>query len=317
MKVFMYCPYVRTGGPECLHQYCDMINQMGGDAALYYAHQNSFGKGTISHNSLTDVAPMLYTEYYTNLKRATRVEDDAANILIIPSILKASWARASYKNIRIAVSWLGFGGDGEFNLSDPALIHLFQSWTLKKYVLERAPAPVDFFDLDDYISVDPTVTPGRKSDIVAFNPAKDKTTGDLCKQAGISCVPLSYFNHHDLLSVLGTCKVYVDFGTHIGRDRIPREAALMGCVVITNKVGTAANYEDVAVTTRLDESPLELIKAAFENYETMVASQEGYVQAIRGQKAKFAEQIKAFLLKYGQGTIVDYPPIELKTEIGS
>lgn len=36
---------------------------------------------------------------------------------------------------------------------------------------------------------------------------------------------------------------YIDFGPHPGMDRLPREAALAGCVVITNREG-AANFDD-------------------------------------------------------------------------
>ena len=38
---------------------------------------------------------------------------------------------------------------------------------------------------------------------------------------------------------------YIDFGPHPGMDRLPREAALAGCIVITNREGAAAHDEDV------------------------------------------------------------------------
>ena len=36
---------------------------------------------------------------------------------------------------------------------------------------------------------------------------------------------------------------YIDFGPHPGMDRLPREAALAGCVVVTNREG-AANFDE-------------------------------------------------------------------------
>ena len=38
---------------------------------------------------------------------------------------------------------------------------------------------------------------------------------------------------------------YIDFGPHPGMDRLPREAALAGCVVITNCEGAANFQEDL------------------------------------------------------------------------
>lgn len=51
-------------------------------------------------------------------------------------------------------------------------------------------------------------------------------------------------------------KVYIDFGNHPGKDRIPREAAISGCIVITGKRGAAAFAEDVCIpeTYKFDES---------------------------------------------------------------
>ena len=58
-------------------------------------------------------------------------------------------------------------------------------------------------------------------------------------------------------------KIYIDFGNHPGRDRFPREAALFGCSVITNKKGSAKNKVDVNIIEEYkfqDESELELNK---------------------------------------------------------
>jgi len=41
--------------------------------------------------------------------------------------------------------------------------------------------------------------------------------------------------------------MYIDFGTHPGKDRIPREAALRNCIVLTNRNGAADNNVDVPI----------------------------------------------------------------------
>ena len=41
-------------------------------------------------------------------------------------------------------------------------------------------------------------------------------------------------------------KVYIDFGNHLGKDRIPREVA-SGCCIITGKTGADKYKEDVYI----------------------------------------------------------------------
>lgn len=45
--------------------------------------------------------------------------------------------------------------------------------------------------------------------------------------------------------LLRQCKVYIDFGQHPGMDRIPREAAACGCLVLVGERGSASYFNDV------------------------------------------------------------------------
>ena len=59
----------------------------------------------------------------------------------------------------------------------------------------------------------------------------------------------------EVRKALCTVKVYADFGSHPGRDRMPREAALCGACVLTNRRGSANFAEDVPLPTlyKLDQ----------------------------------------------------------------
>lgn len=41
--------------------------------------------------------------------------------------------------------------------------------------------------------------------------------------------------------------IYIDFGEHPGKDRIPREAAMRDLIVITGRDGAAVNDVDVSI----------------------------------------------------------------------
>ena len=57
-------------------------------------------------------------------------------------------------------------------------------------------------------------------------------------------------NRKEILDTLIKSKIYIDFGTHPGRDKIPREAVLLGNCILTNKKGSANNPVDISIPDR-------------------------------------------------------------------
>ena len=72
-------------------------------------------------------------------------------------------------------------------------------------------------------------------------------------------------------------KVYIDFGYHPGKDRIPREAAVNDCCIITNREGSAKNNIDIPIFDKYkfsepikDQTKIfELISDIFANYKLL------------------------------------------------
>jgi hypothetical protein len=94
---------------------------------------------------------------------------------------------------------------------------------------------------------------------------------------------------------------YLDLGDHPGTDRIPREAALLNCIVITNKRGSARNSVDIPIQNEVfkfdDEkedfefeilSFLELIRAHTDDYLQL---QSDYRASILGGKERFSKEV--------------------------
>ena len=81
-------------------------------------------------------------------------------------------------------------------------------------------------------------------------------------------VPIQNMTPVEVASLLGRSKVYIDFGAHPGRDRIPREAALCGCVVITGTQGSVALTVNLPLPVAV---PLVLrrIETALREYDTL------------------------------------------------
>ena len=94
--------------------------------------------------------------------------------------------------------------------------------------------------------------------------------------------------------------VYIDFGTHPGKDRLPREAAMCGCCVITGRKGSAAYAEDVTIpeeykfTEGAEDIPriIDAIRGCLTEFEKKQKLFEEYRKCIQEEKSVFRESVK-------------------------
>jgi hypothetical protein len=120
----------------------------------------------------------------------------------------------------------------------------------------------------------------------------------------IKWVPLQNMNIEELAAIYSKAKLYVDFGAHPGKDRIPREAVIHYCCLLTNKKGSARYFEDVPIKDEYKISDAELnanllqerIRNIFKNYPTQVQNFESYRNIITEEKSRFDQQIKSIFL---------------------
>lgn len=118
----------------------------------------------------------------------------------------------------------------------------------------------------------------------------------------IEWIPIINLGPEELMVLMQTAKVYVDFGNHPGKDRIPREAAVNGCCVITNKMGSAAYTEDVPIPEKYKfDDPVEdalaikqLILDICEHYEEHQKEFDSYRERIHGERKQFAKEVEQF-----------------------
>ena len=147
----------------------------------------------------------------------------------------------------------------------------------------------------------------KKENIVAYNPKKGFSfTKKLIKKGkDIQFVPLINMSRDEIINILQKTKVYIDFGNHPGVERIPREAAILGCCVITGKRGSAAFFEDVPIPNEYKFEDKEenipkiiyKIKDCFENYEERYKDFEYYRQIIKHEPQKFLEDLKEIFVR--------------------
>lgn len=142
-----------------------------------------------------------------------------------------------------------------------------------------------------------------KMDIVAYNPAKGFhfTQQIIQTSAGsVNFIPIVNMSPQEVRDLLFKSKVYIDFGSHPGKDRIPREAAMLGCCVITSLNGSAKFDEDVPIpmsykfADEVSEIPniLMKIKYIFTNYNKCSSDFSRYKTCILDEEQAFKNQVK-------------------------
>ena len=160
--------------------------------------------------------------------------------------------------------------------------------------------------LSDFIREDliqnSKITKKEKENIICYNPLKcNEFMKLLIKKNNFNFVPLINLNNDEIITTLSKSKIYIDIGSHPGKDRLPREAALLGNCIITNLKGSAANSKDVSIPNefKFNENYNNLekinskIRIIFDDYEKEFKKFEYYVKNITEEKDNFINQVKA------------------------
>ena len=186
-----------------------------------------------------------------------------------------------------------------------ANFHLVQSYYSFYHLKEKGIPEEKILYLSDYLNenfLKIKVDLYNKENIVVYNPKKGFSFTKMIIESAleIKFVPLINMTREQVIETLQKAKVYIDFGNHPGKDRIPREAAILGCCVIVGKNGSAKFYEDVPIENefKYDVCPKNIplivkkIRNCFDNYEKEVKKFEKYTEIIKNEQSKFIEDIK-------------------------
>jgi hypothetical protein len=186
-------------------------------------------------------------------------------------------------------------------------LHLYQSYYSQDYVEKKISGAKGLY-LSDYINDQhgKFIYPAEfRGNIALYNPAKGyKEIKPLIERSSwLKWVPLVNLDIPHMILMMEAGKIYVDFGNHPGKDRIPREAAANGCCVITNKKGAAAFDADVPIPPmyKYDSPELKLdeINALLhdicDNFAIHQKRFEDYRNIIASEKSKFESDVTRFV----------------------
>lgn len=135
------------------------------------------------------------------------------------------------------------------DLKNKSDLNCYQSEYAQNFLLNNGFSEI--LPLSDFINTEliSKVSKFERENIILYNPKKGlSVTKKLMKLAPhLKWIPLKNMNRKELQDIFQKSKLYIDFGYHPGKDRLPREAAINNCCILTNKNGSARYFEDVAI----------------------------------------------------------------------
>ena len=304
-----------SGGPELAHQLCYVLNKNGIAAYMFYYDES----GDVQDVETPDVYRKYDTKHIADdsilcHKNTAFVIPETAVPLCMryPKCKKFLWWMSVDNYLAAYVDDSSFVGDTKVDplhiLEVPGLMHLVQSDYARDFVEHKMHVECSRIKrLSDYLNDEflngPQIASAFKQDFIAYNPQKGYEVLKPIIEASpqFKWFPIINMTPVDVGNLLRLAKVYVDFGGHPGKDRIPREAAISGCCVITNKKGSAAYEKDVPIpeTYKFEDVDanrdeiIKLIRSILNDYEGHRKNYEGYCEMIRGEKNQFEQDALA------------------------
>lgn len=319
-RVWIYCPArAITGGPEAQHQLSRTLVDLGVDARVVYFPEKDRGYPV----------PSPYRVYRPIL--APRAADCENDIVIVPEILTGKLR--SFTKARRIVWWLsvdnylsnrspkeivrgvvkGFGLPLDLE-SMQGFGHLCQSHYAQTFLAARGireTALVTDYLRDDFLAATEAPIVAQRENLILYNPKKG---WELTQQLIRKCCnsgrwqALDGMETEQVIGLMRRAKVYVDFGPHPGRDRMPREAAVCGCCVITGRRGSAANSSDIPISDfyKVDETSSHWVDETLAKIHDVLVDFPDhhkkfslYRRWVKGQKSEFVRQVAAVFRRDG------------------
>jgi hypothetical protein len=317
--IYIACPAnYATGGPYLLHQLAYKLIQLEYNAKIFYFN------GSKNADPVHDFYKDLEIPY------SLEIENNSNNLLITPEssanlILKFNeiqkviwWLSVDYyfeRSKKASFSLKRFLGLKEKRLyynfqEEPKHSHWVQCYYAEHFLKSKGISDIHY--LSDYLNEifinevkNKKFNSTNKENIISYNPRKGfEVTKILIKKTPhLKWVAIENMSPNEVKELLLKSKVYIDFGHHPGKDRIPREAAICGCIVITNTKGSANFFEDVPIpeqykidySDKKEKEIIKLLETSLSDYDEKSKDFEFYKSQIINEEIRFNNDLEKIL----------------------
>jgi hypothetical protein len=286
VRIHIVCPGDEVNGSvESLHQFGRVATMLGYDTRIAYQPFDILG-------------PVLSAFRSYGVRPDQEIPDDPEVAVLVPQ--DAVHLVAHLTRVRKLVWWLRIEDDADVaavTAAAPGAVHLAQSEHARRFLdLHGITARM----LGDYVHPNfveraTALAPAQRLDTVLYNPdPSDQLTPELIEASRdvLQWVPVAGLSRDEVAEIMAYSKVYVDFGAHAGRTRLPREALAAGCCVVTGRRGAAGNGVDLPLPDGLsfDETDPGLVKAVLNRIALAVIDFDASRQAFEPARAAVVAQ---------------------------
>lgn len=337
MKIYIVSPYVKSGGPRSLHQLGNNLVNLGMEVYVYYGHR---GKERKTKSLLYPDSKMKIAQNIEDLKSNIVIvpESDTGWLKKFKHVKKVIWWLSLNFYLSNNLWWYSkfrtifcnqapvftilryvYTKFKEPNISYIAPknlknvdYHLYNCEYVHSYLLNNkvddkqmsylcGPIDIEEKDKQETISV--------KENLIIYNPAKASPymIGKILKYMKknypkYKFKALKNLSHDEVLDYLKRAKVYLDLGYFPGPERMPREASMNYCNIITSTLGAAKNKFDVPIPKEFKfdlkkenvSQICKLIVDMCENYSSYINKFDKYREKTRKQIRDFSINIDEF-----------------------
>jgi hypothetical protein len=314
MKFIIICPFgVRTGGPEALFQLSDALLTNGFDAELWLmtAEEISYMLNIREKNE------QLFTEDIVVANRSNTIDEYSHYqhkvfshykkgedvTIILPEVF--TWVMPSLLNVKTLIWWLSvdnaFGSLSKHNLNYlrlPNVAHATQSVYAENFV---ASLGLKSSPLGDYTVVRENhySSEGRQKKISINAGAKVILNVDVLIEMiqsvcpDIEVVKVAGLSRDQVYHAFCTSCLFVDLGNFPGKDRMVREAILLGAQIVVANSGAGFNSVDYPIADTYRKSFHDL-HGIVDLVKDMVENPSHHSQSFEAAKECFMNESKVF-----------------------
>lgn len=326
--IYIFAPAgIITGGVELLHQLCDVLNSSGKKSYIVYygakphvipSDYKKYNLKVIEDDKISDIADNIIIVPETNLKLLNIYKNIKAIVwwMSVDNYYAAMQANcidsflyelhfsfkagilSFFKKI-FFIKKIPTYSLKKIRENNQIIYNAYQSeyakFFLNKHGIKNI-VPLSDYINDDYVFNSKVLS--NKKNIIIYNPKKGlKFTKCLIKAASdLDWIPIQNMTRSDVKEIMLKAKVYIDFGHFPGKDRMPREAAMCGCCVITGKLGASGFEEDLPIdpdkykfgrNKKNIPKIINCIRMILDNYEKEINNFVKYRNVIASEKEKF------------------------------
>jgi len=270
--IIIVSPIFVTGGVESLHQLADGLTALKIENRIVYVSEG-FGFNIDNDDFIVKAPDKSISKYEIyNFKMAESCKVSDIKQIIFPEVF-TNFARQLCHHIPTAIWWLSV--DNAFTVDSPLLQeqtrkeffqlpiqHYYQSRYAANFLQQNGVR--DIWEISDYID---ELYSAKAIDLemeqtILYNPrkGKERALALAAQMPHIKFIPLTGMDAEQVKDEMMKSRLYMDFGHHPGKDRMPREAAKYGCVVMCRTAGAAQFFEDVPLPQHLMFNDFDLLQ---------------------------------------------------------